>query len=167
MKLSRRSARAEWEKCTALDTRLGREVAVKVLPASFSADRDRLQRFEREARAAGALHHPNILAIYDVGTHNGSPFLVSELLEGETLCGRLKDLLLPLRKTLDYAVEIAKGLGRTRSHGEPSCFLESFASHERGGANSIGENLRQASQNSVISLMHTRHSNNLHFLPVL
>src|SRR6266705_3292392 len=69
----------------ARDTRLGRDVAVKVLPSSFSADADRLRRFEQEACAAGALNHPNILSIHDIGTHNGSPYVVSELLEGETL----------------------------------------------------------------------------------
>ena len=66
----------------ARDTRLGRDVAVKVLPPSYSADKERLQRFEQEACAAGALNHPNILSIYDVGTHDGSPYVVSELLEG-------------------------------------------------------------------------------------
>lgn len=69
----------------ARDERLKREVAIKVLPASFSADADRLRRFEQEAQAAGSLNHPNILAIYDVGTHDGNPYVVSELLEGETL----------------------------------------------------------------------------------
>src|SRR6266481_1314190 len=71
----------------ARDPRLGREVAIKVLPASFSQDSDRLRRFEQEARAASALNHPNILTIHDVGTHDGSPYVVSELLEGETLRG--------------------------------------------------------------------------------
>src|SRR5271167_2272777 len=69
----------------ARDTRLGRDVAIKVLPASFSNDPERLRRFEQEARAAGALNHPNVLAIYDIGTHDGPPYLVTELLEGETL----------------------------------------------------------------------------------
>src|SRR3954452_7602512 len=69
----------------ARDPRLGRDVAVKVLPASFSADPDRLRRFEVEARAAAALNHPNILAVYDLGTHDGAPYIVSELLQGETL----------------------------------------------------------------------------------
>jgi serine/threonine protein kinase len=73
----------------ARDTRLEREVAVKVLPASLASDADRLRRFEQEARAVAALNHPNILAIYDIGSHQGSPYLVSELLEGETLRGRL------------------------------------------------------------------------------
>ena len=69
----------------ARDTRLDREVAIKVLPAAFSADEDRLRRFEQEARAAGMLNHPNILIVHDIGTHEGSPYIVSELLEGETL----------------------------------------------------------------------------------
>src|SRR5687768_13933829 len=69
----------------ARDTQLGRDVAIKVLPASYADDKDRLQRFEQEACAAGALNHPNILSIYDVGTHDGAPYVVSELLQGETL----------------------------------------------------------------------------------
>src|SRR5213083_2090287 len=73
----------------AKDPRLGRDVAIKVLPASLSQDADRLRRFEQEARAAGALNHPNILAVYDVGTHAGAPYVVSELLEGETLGAKM------------------------------------------------------------------------------
>ena len=69
----------------ARDPRLGRDVAIKVLPSAFSADVDRLHRFEQEARAAAALNHPNILAVFDIGTEAGAPFIVSELLEGETL----------------------------------------------------------------------------------
>src|SRR5215813_13128473 len=69
----------------ARDPRLGREVAIKVLPASFSADPDRLRRFEQEARAAGLLNHPNITAVYDIGAHEGAPYVGSELLEGEAL----------------------------------------------------------------------------------
>ena len=71
------------------DTRLGRDVAVTVLPAAFSTDPDRLRRFEQEARAAAALNHPDILAVYDIGQHNGAPYIVSELLDGETLRARL------------------------------------------------------------------------------
>src|SRR5204863_2592537 len=71
------------------DSRLGRDVAIKVLPSAFSADGDRLHRFEQEARAAAALNHPNILAVFDIGTHADAPFIVSELLEGETLRERL------------------------------------------------------------------------------
>src|SRR5687767_4774768 len=69
----------------ARDTRLGRTVAVKLLPQSLSRDADRLRRFEQEAQAVAALEHPNILALHDVGTHDGSPYLVSEFLEGESL----------------------------------------------------------------------------------
>ncbi len=101
----------------ARDTRLGREVAVKVLPAAFSADADRLRRFEQEARAASALNHPNILTIFDVGTHTGSPYVVSELLEGETLRQRLATAALPSRKAIDYAREVARGLSAAHEKG--------------------------------------------------
>src|ERR1700758_3452841 len=89
----------------AKDPRLGREVAIKVLPASFSQDADRLRRFEQEARAAGILNHPNLTAVYDIGSQDGSPYIVSELLEGETLRSRLAAGPLPVRKTLDYAIQ--------------------------------------------------------------
>jgi serine/threonine protein kinase len=101
----------------ARDARLGRDVAVKVLPSSFSTDADRLRRFEQEARAAGVLNHPNILAIYDVGTHDGSPFVVSELLEGETLRDRLGGAAFPTRKAVEYAIQIARGLGAAHEKG--------------------------------------------------
>ena len=71
------------------DPRFGRDVAVKVLPSSFASNADRMQRFEQEARAAGVLNHPNILSVYDVGTNDGAPYLVAELLEGETLRSKL------------------------------------------------------------------------------
>src|SRR3954469_8266768 len=74
----------------ARDTRLNRDVAIKILPASFSADPDRLQRFAQESRAAAALNHPNILSIYDIGEDRGAPYVVSELLEGESLRDRLR-----------------------------------------------------------------------------
>ena len=79
----------------ARDTRLNRDVAVKVLPASFATDDERLRRFAREAQAASALNHPHILAVFDIGTHDGAPYLVSELLEGESLRARLKTSRLP------------------------------------------------------------------------
>src|SRR5215470_2426446 len=91
----------------ARDTQLGRDVAVKVLPATYSNDPERLHRFEQEACAASALNHPNILSIYDVGTHDGSPYVVSELLEGQTLRERLSGVVLPQRKTIDYALQIS------------------------------------------------------------
>jgi eukaryotic-like serine/threonine-protein kinase len=94
----------------ARDTRLGREVAVKVLPESFSRDADRLRRFEQEARAVAALSHPNILAIHDIGEQDGSPFIVSELLEGASLRSELDAGPLPPRKASDYAAQIAQGL---------------------------------------------------------
>src|SRR6266699_2121215 len=101
----------------ARDTRLGREVAIKVLPESFSKDPDRLRRFEQEARAAGSIHHPNILAIYDVGTHEGSPYVVSELLEGETLGSSLLYGALAVRRVIDYALQLARGLAAAHSKG--------------------------------------------------
>ncbi|MCM3877691.1 MAG: serine/threonine-protein kinase, partial [Thermoanaerobaculia bacterium] len=101
----------------AKDPRLGREVAIKVLPASFSQDPDRLKRFEQEARAAGVLNHPGITAVYDFGTHDGAPYIVTELLEGETLRARLLTGSLPVRKAIDYAVQIAKGLAAAHEKG--------------------------------------------------
>ena len=102
----------------ASDTRLGREVAVKILPAACSSDTDRLRRFEQEARAAGMLNHPNILAIYDIGAHEGSPYVVSELLEGETLRERLADgMPLQVRKATEYAIQLARGLGAAHQKG--------------------------------------------------
>src|SRR5258706_9498263 len=101
----------------ARDTRLGREVAVKVLPAAFASDPDRLRRFEQEARAAGALNHPNILVLHDVGTHEGTPYLVTELLEGETLRERLDQGALSPRKAIDIALQIARGLPAAHDHG--------------------------------------------------
>jgi len=101
----------------AKDDRLGREVAIKVLPLSLSRDPDRLRRFEQEARAAGALNHPNILAIHDIGTHDGSPYVVSELLEGETLRARLAGSAFTPRKALGHALQIAQGLAAAHEKG--------------------------------------------------
>ena len=100
----------------ARDPRLGREIAIKILPASFS-NPDRLRRFEQEARAAGALNHPNILAVFDVGSHDGSPYLVTELLEGSTLRERISNAALPSRKAIDYAGQIARGLAAAHARG--------------------------------------------------
>src|SRR5580700_7797706 len=99
------------------DSRLDRPVAIKVLPASFSADRDRLQRFAQEARAAAALNHPNILSIFDIGDQQGAPYVVSELLEGETLRARLKSGSLSSRKAIDYALQVARGLAAAHEKG--------------------------------------------------
>src|SRR6202034_1759540 len=101
----------------ARDSRLRREVAIKVLPQALSLDADRMRRFEQEALATAALNHPNILAVYDIGTSDGSPYVVSELLEGETLRDRLRGGSLALRKTLDYAMQIAHGLAAAHEKG--------------------------------------------------
>jgi serine/threonine protein kinase len=101
----------------ARDARLGRDVAIKVLHVTYSGDADRLRRFEQEARAAGMLNHPNVLAVYDVGTHDGSPFIVSELLEGETLGARLAAGPLPVREALGYAAQVARGLTAAHAKG--------------------------------------------------
>src|SRR5437867_6879555 len=101
----------------ARDTKLGRDVAIKVLPAAFTSDAERLRRFEQEAQAAGALNHPNILVIFHIGTHQGAPYIVSELLEGETLGERMAGAALPQRKALDYALQIARGLAAAHEKG--------------------------------------------------
>ena len=101
----------------AKDLRLNREIAIKVLPATFSNDSERLRRFEQEAQAAGALNHPNILAVYDVGTHDGMFYIVSELLQGETLRRRLAESPVPTRKAIDYAIQIARGLAAAHAKG--------------------------------------------------
>ncbi len=100
------------------DPRLGRDVAIKILPAAFASDPDRMKRFEQEARAAAALNHPNIVAIYDVGTWQyGSPYVVSELLEGETLRACLQRGALPVRKAIDYASQVCLGLAAAHDKG--------------------------------------------------
>ena len=99
------------------DTRLKRDVAVKVLPQALSLDADRLRRFEQEALATAALNHPNILAVFDIGTEGGSPYVVSELLEGETFRERLRSGAIPVRKALDYSLQIAHGLAAAHEKG--------------------------------------------------
>src|SRR5262245_28516856 len=101
----------------ARDTRLNREVAIKVLPADFVKDADRLRRFEQEARATSALNHPNILTVYDIGDHEGAPFIVAELLEGEELRAQLDEGALPARKAIEYAHQIAAGLAAAHEKG--------------------------------------------------
>ncbi|HVO78769.1 MAG TPA: serine/threonine-protein kinase, partial [Candidatus Bathyarchaeia archaeon] len=99
------------------DSRLDRTVAIKILPSSFAADQDRLQRFAQEARATAALNHPNILSIFDIGEDNGTTYVVSELLEGETLRARLQKAPIPLRKAINYALQIAHGLAAAHEKG--------------------------------------------------
>ena len=101
----------------ARDPRLGRNVAIKVSSTAFSADVDRLHRFEQEARAAAALNHPNILAVYDIGTHAEAPFIVSELLEGQTLRDRLNSGPVAVRKAIEHALQIARGLQAAHEQG--------------------------------------------------
>ena len=99
------------------DSRLDREVAIKVLPSEMSSDEDRLRRFEQEAKATSALNHPNILTVYDIGEHDGSPFIVAELLEGEELRQRLDEGPIPLRKVTEYAQQIVSGLSAAHEKG--------------------------------------------------
>jgi len=101
----------------ARDTKLGREVALKVLPVAFASDPERLARFEREARAVAALSHPNILALFDFGSHEGTAYAVTELLEGETLRERLAGGALPVRKATEYAAQVARGLAAAHDKG--------------------------------------------------
>ena len=101
----------------ARDERLSRDVAIKVLPPSFAGDPERLMRFEQEARAAGQLNHPNILIVYDIGTHDGAPYVVAELLEGETLRQKMAGTNLSARKAIDYAGQLAQGLAAAHQKG--------------------------------------------------
>jgi serine/threonine protein kinase len=101
----------------ARDTELKRDVAIKVLPELWSRDPERLHRFELEAQAAAALNHPNIMSIHHVGQHNGSPYIVTELLQGETLRERLKKGPMRLHEALDDAIELAQGLGAAHDAG--------------------------------------------------
>lgn len=101
----------------ARDPKINRDVAIKVLPAAFSSEAERLRRFEQEVQATGKLNHPNILAVYDVETHDGAPYVVYELLEGETLRQRLRSGSLPSRKAVDYGLQIANGLMAAHEKG--------------------------------------------------
>jgi len=101
----------------ARDPRLGREVAIKVLPSGSAPDSERLRRFEQEARATAALNHPSILAVFDIGSQDNSPYIVSELLEGGTLRSRLISGPLPVRKAVDYALQIVRGLAAAHDQG--------------------------------------------------
>src|SRR6202163_2134788 len=101
----------------ARDARLNRDVAIKVLPAGFARDPDRLRRFQQEAQAAAALNHPNILAVHDFGEHDGSLYMITEFLEGETLRERLRPGALPVRKATDYAEQVGRGLAAAHEKG--------------------------------------------------
>src|SRR5271169_2711484 len=101
----------------ARDARLGRIVAIKILPAAFSADSDRLQRFAREAEAASALNHPNIVTIYEIGQDGTTHYIAMELVEGKTLRNMLVSGLLPMRKTIEIATQVAEGLAKAHEAG--------------------------------------------------
>jgi serine/threonine protein kinase/Tol biopolymer transport system component len=115
--LSRLGAGGMGEVYRARDIRLDREVAIKVLPPDVAKEADRLRRFEQEARAASALNHPNILTLYDIGAHDGAPYIVSELLEGCELREHLNDGPLPVRRAIDYALQITAGLAVAHDKG--------------------------------------------------
>ena len=101
----------------ARDATLKRDVAIKVLPEYWSRDPERLRRFEQEAQATAALNHPNIVSIFHVGQYDGSPYIVTELLQGETLRDRLRKGPMRLREVLDYGVELARGLAAAHDAG--------------------------------------------------
>ncbi|HZQ97054.1 MAG TPA: WD40 repeat domain-containing serine/threonine protein kinase [Candidatus Sulfotelmatobacter sp.] len=101
----------------ARDTRLGRDVALKVLPSSFSTDADRLRRFEQEARSIAALNHPNILSVHDIGTQDGTHYIVTELLQGASLREKLIDGPVPARRTIEFAIQVAQGLAAAHEKG--------------------------------------------------
>src|SRR5271170_6083057 len=101
----------------ARDARLGRTVAIKILPPAFSADSDRLQRFEREARSASALNHPNIVTIYELGQDGSTHYIAMELIEGKTLRELLVAGLLPIRKVIEIAAQVAEGLAKAHEAG--------------------------------------------------
>src|SRR5438067_7790819 len=103
----------------ARDTRLGREVAIKLLPEAVANDPDRLHRFSQEAQTAGTLNHPNLVTIHELGTHDGVPYIAMELLEGESLRSRLAEdgARIPVRKAIDYSTQIAHGLAAAHDKG--------------------------------------------------
>ncbi len=115
--LARIGAGGMGEVYRAQDARLGRSVAIKILPAEFSADSDRLHRFEREARSASALNHPNIVTIYELGQDGSSHYIAMELIEGKTLRELLAAGLLPIRKAIEIGIQIAEGLAKAHEAG--------------------------------------------------
>ena len=115
--LSRLGGGGMGEVYRARDMRLGRDVAIKALPLAFAADSARMRRFEEEARTVGQLNHPNIVVVHDVGVHDGAPFIVTEMLEGEDLRHQLNRGALPARRAIDYAQQITRGLAVTHARG--------------------------------------------------
>src|SRR5215475_67958 len=115
--LSQLGAGGMGEVFLALDTRLDRRVALKILPTGFAHDRERVARFEREAKAVAALSHPNILAIIDYGQDDDVWYVATELLEGETLRQRLCRAAMPVRKALEIGAQVAEGLASAHNRG--------------------------------------------------
>jgi serine/threonine-protein kinase len=115
--LSRLGGGGMGEVYRARDIRLGRDVAIKALPVTYAADRARMARFEQEARAVGQLNHPNIVVVHDIGVHDGTPFIVTEMLEGEDLRHQLNRGTLPHHRAIEYARQIARGLAATHARG--------------------------------------------------
>ncbi len=115
--VSRIGAGGMGEVWRARDSQIGRDVAIKVLPVSAAENADRLHRFELEARAAGTLNHPNLVTIFELGKHDGAPFIVMELLEGETLREKIDEGTIPPRKAIEYAVQMADGLAAAHDKG--------------------------------------------------
>jgi len=115
--VSRIGAGGMGEVWRARDSQIGRDVAIKVLPVSVAENADRLHRFELEARAAGTLNHPNLVTIFELGKHDGAPFIVMELLEGETLREKIEEGTIPPRKAIEYAVQMANGLAAAHDKG--------------------------------------------------
>ena len=101
----------------ARDTRLGREVAIKVLPAEYSEDPGRLSRFEQEARAASALNHPNIVTVHDIGQVDSVPYIAMELIEGNSVRELIASGPVPVRRLLGIAVQVAEGLAKAHAAG--------------------------------------------------
>jgi eukaryotic-like serine/threonine-protein kinase len=102
---------------SARDERLGRDVAIKILPPSYATDAARLRRFDQEARAAAALNHPNILAVHDIGTYEDAPYIVSEILHGRTLRDILGHGAIVQRSAVEYAIAVATGLAAAHDKG--------------------------------------------------
>ena len=101
----------------ARDTRLGRDVALKVVNAALAGNPELVQRFEQEARVAGSLKHPNVVAVYDVGQHEGVPYFVTELLEGESLRQRMTRGRIPVQTALEWGAQLARGLAAAHARG--------------------------------------------------
>jgi len=118
MKSAQRLAKAGWAKFyLAQDTKLDRKVALKILPADVASQRDRMERFIREAKSAAALNHPNIAHIYEIGEHDGTHFIAMEYIDGETLREKIHKSRVPLSKLLKYLNQVAEGLGKAHAAG--------------------------------------------------